>query len=195
MDWHKYKTDVKQALDSGDYETAERVLLSAIEYLKANRESHERICLCLDQLGFVYVKQKNLHRAAESYTESMDLKKSVLGPNNPIVARACKKLATVVYLENKFDLAERYSKEALEIFKVTLGPGAEETRQTLEDLVALLKKMGRNVEAKILGQQLAPPEAPVEAKEYQGTQSLFDIKVCQNCSFPYDGDECIRCQS
>src|SRR5690606_30765481 len=121
MDWNHYKAQIKSALDSADYAGAEKLLLEVVSSLKSTGQSHERICLCLDQLGFVYVNLQKLDNAENSYKESMELKRSVLGKSNPIVARACKKLATVVYMQGKYGIAEKYSKDALQIFKDTLG--------------------------------------------------------------------------
>ncbi len=191
MDWTEYKLEIRKALETADFASAEKYLLGALKFLKDTNQSQERMCLCLDQLGFVYFNQSNLQRAEECYLESMELKRLTLGPQNPIVAKACKKLATVVYLQQKFDLAEKYSKESLKIFTNTLGPQHEETRQTMEDLIALLRKLNRNVEANILEQQANATNK--EATKYEGRKSLFNIKVCPNCNFPYDGDRCIRC--
>src|SRR5579883_561472 len=111
MEWAEYKLKVKEALESGQFDLAEKTLIEAVEFVKATNGSYERLCLCLDQLAWIYVNHKDLDRAANCYKESMEIKLSVLGDCNPIVARACKKLATVVYMQKRFDLAEQYSKE------------------------------------------------------------------------------------
>jgi len=191
MEWREYKDKVKDAITAGDFNSAEKMLLEALAHVRTGGDdSHERACLCLDQLGWIYVNQKNLDKAEEAYKESMEIKRSVLGLENPIVARACKKLATVVYLQKKYDLAEKYSKDALNIFKVTLGPDNEETKQTLDDVVSLLRKLGRNVEASIVA-KAAPSDE--KAARYEPGQTFIRIKVCLNCNFPYEGDRCMRC--
>jgi|AGTN01.1.fsa_nt_gi hypothetical protein len=197
MEWKEYKDKVKDAISAGDFDGAEKMLMAALEHVRTSGDdSHERVCLCLDQLGWIYVNQKDLDKAEGVYKESMEIKRNVLGMDNPIVARACKKLATVVYLQKKFDLAEKYSKDALNIFKTTLGADNEETKQTLDDLVSLLRKLGRNVEATIVekGGKASSSSAPEsQSPHYEPGQTFIRIKVCVNCNLPYDGDRCMRC--
>ncbi len=200
MEWADYKAKVKEALEKSKFDVAEATLLQALQWLKDTGGSNERLCLCLDQLAWIYVNIRDLDRAATCYKESLDIKTQILGNQNPIVARACKKLATVVYMQKRFDLAEKYSKEALNIFKATLGLEHEETQQTLSDLVSLLRKMNRNIEANILqniGRQAPTPaiEAAVEQVQrgYSTSQTFLRIKVCSNCGLPFDGEFCMRC--
>lgn len=198
MEWSDYKARVKEALEASKFDVAETTLLQALQWVKETSGSNERLCLCLDQLAWIYVNIKDLDRAAACYKESLEVKTSILGEQNPIVARACKKLATVVYMQKRYDLAEKYSKDALNIFKTTLGVDHEETQQTLTDLVSLLRKMNRNFEANILQDMGKPaPKAAPEVQEAQHSysmgQTFLRIKVCANCSLPYDGDQCLRC--
>jgi tetratricopeptide (TPR) repeat protein len=197
MEWQDYKAKVKGALEASKLDEAETTLLQALEWVKETGGSHERMCLCLDQLAWIYVNIKDLDRAAACYKESLDIKMSVLGPGNAIVARACKKLATVVYMQKNFDLAEKYSKDALNIFKSTLGMDHEETQQTLTDLISLLRKLGRNIEANILANMGKPKDEPMSVSgayaAYTTGQSFHRIKVCPGCNLPFDGDYCLRC--
>ncbi len=196
MEWPEYKAKVKEALEASKFDLAESTLLQALQWVKETGASNERLCLCLDQLAWIYVNIKDLERAASCYKESLEIKTSILGENNPIVARACKKLATVVYMQKKYDLAEKYSKDALNIFKSTLGMDNEETQQTLADLVSLLRRLNRNIEANILqnmGKTATPSKQAEVQKGYNVKQSFLNIKVCTTCSLPYDGDHCIRC--
>lgn len=196
MEWADYKAKVKEALEKSKFDVAETTLLQALQWVKDTGGSNERLCLCLDQLAWIYVNIKDLDRAAACYKESLEIKQSILGEQNPIVARACKKLATVVYMQKRYDLAERYSKDALNIFKSTLGLEHEETQQTLSDLVSLLRKLNRNIEANILqgmGKQAQPAQSEAQQQGYAMGQTFLRIKVCANCSLPYDGDQCMRC--
>lgn len=201
MEWSDYKAKVKEALEQSKFDVAETTLLQALQWVKDTGGSNERLCLCLDQLAWIYVNIRDLDRAAACYKESLEVKTSILGEQNPIVARACKKLATVVYMQKRYDLAEKYSKEALNIFKTTLGLEHEETQQTLGDLISLLRKMSRNYEADILqkmGRATTVADSDKTTVEdiqqgYNTTQTFLRIKVCSNCSLPYDGDFCMRC--
>ncbi|MDZ4837974.1 MAG: tetratricopeptide repeat protein [Candidatus Melainabacteria bacterium] len=198
MEWADYKAKVKEALEKSKFDVAETTLLQALQWVKDTGGSNERLCLCLDQLAWIYVNIRDLDRAAACYKESLETKKSILGEQNPIVARACKKMATVVYMQKRYDLAEKYSKDALNIFKQTLGVEHEETLQTLLDLVSLLRKMNRNIEANILekmGRQqgAAAPQQEQTEKSISMSQTFLRIKVCVNCGLPYDGEFCMRC--
>ncbi len=197
MEWPEYKAKVKEALEASKFDVAESTLLQALQWVKETGASNERLCLCLDQLAWIYVNIKDLDRAASCYKESLEIKTSILGENNPIVARACKKLATVVYMQKKYDLAEKYSKDALNIFKSTLGMDNDETQQTLADLVSLLRRLNRNIEANILQNMGKAATAPVKQedvqKSYNVKQTFLKIKICTSCNLPYDGDQCIRC--
>lgn len=198
MEWADYKAKVKEALEKSKFDVAETTLLQALQWVKDTGGSNERLCLCLDQLAWIYVNIRDLDRAAACYKESLDIKGTILGDHNPIVARACKKLATVVYMQKRYDLAEKYSKDALNIFKQTLGIEHEETQQTLSDLVSLLRKMNRNIEANILqnmGKQAAPAPATSNksGRDLSTSQTFARIKSCDNCGLPFDGEFCIRC--
>ncbi|MBX9668377.1 MAG: tetratricopeptide repeat protein [Candidatus Obscuribacterales bacterium] len=197
MEWPEYKAKVKEALEASKFDVAESTLLQALQWVKETGASNERLCLCLDQLAWIYVNIKDLDRAANCYKESLEIKTSILGENNPIVARACKKLATVVYMQKKYDLAEKYSKDALNIFKSTLGMDNDETQQTLADLVSLLRRLNRNIEANILQNMGKAATASVKQEDVQKTynvkQTFLKIKICTSCNLPYDGDQCIRC--
>ncbi|MBZ0187028.1 MAG: tetratricopeptide repeat protein [Candidatus Obscuribacterales bacterium] len=191
MNWQEYKKEIKESIGQGDFDKSEQLLLGAIELLKGSNDSDERVCVCLDQLAWIYIGQKKLSHALTHYLESLRIKTAALGPDNPIVARAYKKLATVSYMMENFSEAEKYGKEALHIFRNSLGADAEETRQTLADVVALLRKLDRNVEANILaGNKMVAPAN----EQAQASQTFLKINICKECDMPYDGEGCPRCQ-
>lgn len=189
MNWQDYKKAIKESIAAGDFEKSEELLLGAIDLLKSSSDSDERICVCLDQLGWIYIGQKKLSQALTHYLESLRIKTEALGAGNPIVARAYKKLATVAYMMEDFAEAEKFGKEALNIFKQSLGPDSDETRQTLADVVALLRKLDRNVEADILEGSSRPPNEQMRA-----SQTFLKITICPECDMPYDGADCPRCK-
>ena len=206
MAWKEYKQQIKEAITAGDMTGAEELLRSALEEQRQPGGSEERMCVCLDQLAWIYVGAKEFQKARDSYQESMEIKKKALGMKNPLVARACKKVATVAYMQEKFDQAEVYAKEALNIFTDTLGSEDEETQQTLIDLAALLRKIGRSVEADILERRHAEigstqekgSEDKKKQKEedryvYEDEEPLLGFSPCRDCGFPCEGEDCPRC--
>ena len=190
MEWQEYKVQIKDSIAQGNMDEAERLLVEAIDFLKANNGTVERITVCLDQLGWIYIGRKEFVKANERYIQSLELKLDALGQNHPIVARAYKKLATVAYMMEDFDNAERYGKEALNNFRNSLGYENEETMQTQKDVSELLRRLNRNVEADIIEKSGQRSESQ---SKRETVNTFLRINLCQTCDFPYDGDQCPRC--
>lgn len=193
MNWQEYKQQIKEFISRGELDQAEKLLHEAIEFLKSNDGSVERITVCLDQLGWIYIGREDFKNAAEQYKQALGLKLDALGENHPVVARAYKKMATVSYMMNNFADAERYGKEALNNFRNSLGNDNEETKQTLKDVAELLRRLNRNVEADIVERSGNSTEEENRSRREE-VQTFLRISVCQNCSLPYDGEACPRCQ-
>lgn len=193
MNWQEYKQNIKEAIARGSLDEAESLLFQAIEFLKNNDGSVERITVCLDQLGWIYINREDFAKASEQYKQALQLKRDALGENHPVVARAYKKMATVSYMMNNFADAERYGKEALNNFRNSLGNDNEETQQTLKDVSELLRRLNRNVEADIIERSGKPDK--VEKTRREEVQTFLRISVCQTCELPYDGESCPRCSS
>ena len=193
MNWQEYKQNIKEAIARGSLDEDESLLFQAIDFLKNNDGSVERITVCLDQLGWIYINREDFAKASEQYKQALQLKRDALGENHPVVARAYKKMATVSYMMNKFSDAERYGKEALNNFRNSLGNDNEETQQTLKDVSELLRRLNRNVEADIIERSGKPDK--VEKTRREEVQTFLRISVCQTCELPYDGESCPRCSA
>lgn len=191
MDWSEYKVKIKEAIASGNVDSAESLLIEAIEFLKVNNGTVERITVCLDQLGWIYIGRKEFVKANERYLQSLELKLDALGKDHPIVARAYKKLATVAYMMEDFESAEKFGKEALNNFKNSLGLDNEETLQTQKDVAELLRRLNRHVEADIIESS----GQPQPTKKRETVQTFLRITICENCEAPFDGDQCPRCNA
>lgn len=192
MEWQDYKIKIKEAIGVGNMDEAEKLLIDAIEFLKNNNGTVERITVCFDQLGWIHIGRKEFVKANERYLQALDLKLDALGEDHPIVGRAYKKLATVAYMMEDFENAEKYGKEALNNFKNSLGLDDAETQQTQKDLAELLRRLNRSVEADII--EGSGKEKP-KSKRGEMVQTFLKISLCQTCDLPYDGEACPRCSS
>lgn len=194
MDWQNYKQQIKEFIARGELDQAEKLLREAIDFLKSNNGSVERITVCLDQLGWIYIGREDFQNASEQYKQALQLKLDALGENHPVVARAYKKMATVSYMMNNFPDAERYGKEALNNFRNSLGNDNEETQQTLKDVAELLRRLNRNVEADIIERSGNKKEDEEKSSRREEVQTFLRISICQKCELPYDGETCPRCE-
>ncbi len=192
MDWKDYKQAIKEAIDGNDLARAEQLLLEAMGVLKQSENADERLCVCLDQLGWIYIGQRKLELAQAHYLESLNIKNKVLGEKNPIVGKALKKLATVSYMAENYVDAERFGKRALNVLKNTLGPKNEETQQTMLDVVSLLNHLNRKVEAKIIEQSINQSIVNQDASDL-AAQSIIKVNICPECKHPFEGRNCPRC--
>ncbi|MBP7860158.1 tetratricopeptide repeat protein [bacterium] len=192
MEWKDYKQAIKESIDANDLGRAEQLLLEAMGVLKQSENADERLCVCLDQLGWIYIGQRKLELAQAHYLESLNIKSKVLGEKNPIVGKALKKLATVSYMAENYVDAERYGKRALNVLKSTAGAKNEETQQTMLDVVSLLNHLNRKVEARIIEQSINQSLANPEASDL-GAQSIIKVNICPECKHPFEGRNCPRC--
>lgn len=192
MEWKDYKQAIKEAIDGNDLGRAEQLLLEAMGVLKQSENADERLCVCLDQLGWIYIGQRKLELAQAHYLESLNIKNKVLGEKNPIVGKALKKLATVSYMAENYIEAERYGKRALNVLKNTLGPDNEETQQTMLDVVSLLNHLNRKVEAKIIEQSINKNVVSSGNSDLEA-QSIIRVNICPECKHPFEGRNCPRC--
>jgi len=192
MEWKDYKQAIKESIDANDLGRAEQLLLEAMGVLKQSENADERLCVCLDQLGWIYIGQRKLELAQAHYLESLNIKSKVLGEKNPIVGKALKKLATVSYMAENYVDAERFGKRALNVLKSTAGVKNEETQQTMLDVVSLLNHLNRKVEARIIEQSINQ-NSPNQESSDLGAQSIIKVNICPDCKTPFEGRNCPRC--
>jgi tetratricopeptide (TPR) repeat protein len=100
----------------------------ALEFYKKATEKSKKIPdnpdnpdngVLLHNLGFMHYKQGNFVDALKCYTQSLEIKKKKLLPNDPLIGSTLEYLGNVHYDKNEFEKALNFYKESLKIKRQT----------------------------------------------------------------------------
>ncbi|HNG92989.1 MAG TPA: tetratricopeptide repeat protein [Acidobacteriota bacterium] len=103
-----------------------------------------------DKLGSVYFLQKKYDLAEVAFHKSLKLREKLFQPTSSPIAESLANLATLFAVQAKYDKAEPLYKQALDIFEQTNSMNQPKALYILGNYVLLLKKTGREAEAKAL---------------------------------------------
>jgi len=146
--WEELNKAGLAAYGKGDYAEAEKRLLAALKAAEKIFDEDPPLTLSLNNLAEVY-RIQNKHIEAEPLIKrSLAIAEKTLGPNHPNVAANLNNLAINYSMRGMYAEAEPLYKRALEIWENTLGQENPLILFALENYADLLRKMGRDVEAK-----------------------------------------------
>jgi tetratricopeptide (TPR) repeat protein len=146
--WEYFNKAGLAAYGKKDYAEAEKQLTTALREAEKFALDDPRFALSLNNLAEIYRVQAR-HAEAEFYLKrSLENAENVYGPEHPNVAANLNNLAGNYRIRGMYAEAEPFAKRALDIWQKTLGPENSLVLFALEGYVDLLKKMGRNAEAK-----------------------------------------------
>jgi tetratricopeptide (TPR) repeat protein len=106
----------------------------------------------LDNLGLLYIRQKKYNEAEQVFKQLLAEREKRLGGNDPKTVMAMCGLATSYLFQNKFTEAEGLLKQSLIISEKNKDDVA--TRDILESLLTVYKKMGNTKEMRSLEKRL-----------------------------------------
>jgi tetratricopeptide (TPR) repeat protein len=104
--WKTYFTEAFKALQSGDFETSEKMFLSAAEQAKAFGEGDQRYYKSLDGLALAYAAQKKFAEAEQTYQKVLSIKEKALGADSAEEALSMANFADLLLMEGKYKQAE-----------------------------------------------------------------------------------------
>jgi tetratricopeptide (TPR) repeat protein len=189
--WSEYKLNAEQAGEQNRFEDAEQFWWLAMRQAE-DAQSLQMVCVCLDGLADLLIKQKRYAEAAPLYRESLAKKTMALGDSHPVVGRANNSLALSLYKHGKFEEAEHCLRQALFIFQETLGLACPEGQWSARHLVHLLRDQDRIPEAVEMSKVMDSAKA-IDVMDQKASHSRIPAALCEICHRPYKGMQCLRC--
>jgi eukaryotic-like serine/threonine-protein kinase len=121
-------------------------------------------------MGGVYDNLGLYPQAQSLYTSAIDIRKRVLGPENPATLRSMHALCRPLREQGKFADAEKLQRETLAVQRRVLGPENRDTSSSMSELAATLDNEARYSEAEKLGQEALEIERRTLGPEDPETQ-------------------------
>jgi tetratricopeptide (TPR) repeat protein len=146
--WDVSMREVEDAIEHGEYDQAEGVLLEALPRAEIFGEADKRLALVLHDLGEVYRRQNQLTKAEPYYWRALPIWAKSVGAEHPEMARSLTGLARLYQAKQEYQKAEPLVKQALKIRKQAFGMNDPHIVTSLDDYIVLLKLMDREEEAK-----------------------------------------------
>jgi non-specific serine/threonine protein kinase/serine/threonine-protein kinase len=132
----------------------------------------------LQVIGEVYRSLGLYGQAEPLLTRSVEIRKQVLGPNDPATLESMNSLALLLHREGREAEAEKMQREILEKQRRVLGPTDARTVASMTQLAAILHERGRYAEAEKLQR-----EALALEQKIHGPESQQAIMVKSNLAF------------
>lgn len=132
--WTNYKITALKALESEDYEEAERQWQSALKEAERFGQKDGRYALSVDNLALTHHHLGRPQKAEPLYKLAVMIREASLSPNHKDVATSYSNLATVQFKQGKYTDAERSYKKALEIREEACGKNSKEVGSVLYQL-------------------------------------------------------------
>jgi non-specific serine/threonine protein kinase/serine/threonine-protein kinase len=129
-------------------------------------------------MGEVY-SNLGLYSQAESLTtQSLDVRRRLLGPADPDVMKSMSMLVRILMHEARFQDGEKVAREAFDLKRRVLGAEHPETLSALNDLAALLSAQGRYPAAEAVQRQVLAAQRRVLGSQHPDTLlSMGDLAL------------------
>jgi tetratricopeptide (TPR) repeat protein len=137
--------------ERGSYPTAEPLFARALAIFEtALGPDHPEIANVLDDLAFVYRKQRRYAEGEGLQRRALAIWEKALGPDHPDFANSLNGLAAVYRNQGRYAEAESLHARALAIFEKALGPDHPDVATALNNLAASYRDQGRYAETEEL---------------------------------------------
>jgi serine/threonine protein kinase/tetratricopeptide (TPR) repeat protein len=120
-------------------------------------------------MGGVYDNLGLYPQAQSLFTDAVNIRRGVLGPENPETLQSMSRLSGALREQGNYPEAEKLQREALDIQGRVLGPEHPDTLASLSQLAAILYFEGRYSEAEKLGQQSLEGKRRILGPEHPDT--------------------------
>jgi eukaryotic-like serine/threonine-protein kinase len=130
------------------------------------------------EMGSVFKNLGLYERARSLLTQSLQIRRSVLGPNSADTLKSLNTLAKAIYLQGRYAEAEKLFREALEIRRRTLSAEHPDTLQSQSDLAECLSMEGRYADAAKLRHETYDIRRKVLGPEHPSTlDSMANLAI------------------
>ena len=145
--WKSHLDSGKKALEEGDYATAQKQFLAALQEAEDFGPQDSRLATTLNNLAVLYHTQGKYSDAEPLYRRALAIREKSLGPKHPDVATSLNNLAEVHRIQGKYADAEPLYRRSLAILEESLGPEHPIVARLLKNYAALLRKTNREADA------------------------------------------------
>lgn len=182
--WKLQRDAAHEASESGEYEKAEDLFLTAIENARQAGVETSQLAPMLDELGDLYLGYEDYPGAEECYREALDLRVKQLGPNDIAVADSHSKLADLDWARRQMEQVEPRLLKALAIRREVAG-------EYHVDVVGTYIKLGRLYleQGKSQGANDAFARALERREALLGTDHLDLVPTLQQIAAAYESQE------
>jgi len=130
-------------------------------------------------MGEVYINLGLFSRAKDLEQQSLDIRRRVLGPENPDTLASMDDLAGALEERGQYVEAAKMLREEIDIERRVLGPENPQTLNAMNNLTNDLRKDGHDEEGEKLGRETLDISRRVLGTEHQQTLSTMDnLALC-----------------
>jgi eukaryotic-like serine/threonine-protein kinase len=123
----------------------------------------------MNVMGGVYDNLGLYPQAQSLFTDAVQIRRRVLGPENPETLRSMNRMSAVLREQGHYPEAEKLERDTLDIQRRVLGPEHPDTLASISQLAAILYYEGRYTEAEKLGQQALESKHRILGPEHPET--------------------------
>jgi serine/threonine protein kinase len=154
--WERLYESAQIAFEKGNLAESEIVSRQALSVAQTFGNSDIRLAMTLDRLGQIDIRQKKYSEAKEYLQHAIDIKKRVLGSDDPQVAEGIVHLAIAYRLENNIAKSTELLDQAQAIEKSVFGQDSPEVAVVLVEKALLHEHAGKFAEAEAQYEQVLP---------------------------------------
>ena len=126
---------------NGDYQAMEKVSLKAVSAIENEEPTDEELLSeAYSWLGLAYLDGGKYSLAYNFLQQSLEMNKSLLGEDNPYVAKSLNNLALLYHSQGRYDEAEPLYLQALKISENALGKNHPNTNTIRENYEQMKKQ-------------------------------------------------------
>ncbi len=135
--WKSIKQSAEKARQDDDEANCEKLWHLALKLLETVAENSVELTYTLDTLAQLAHSKQDYDAAITFNKRSYELKLSILGTRNVLVAQSADMLARLYYLVSDYERAEPYAKNCLEFYERVNETGSVEAGCALHNLATL----------------------------------------------------------
>lgn len=137
VDFEVLRTKAEQSFSEGRLEDAEKQWLEVVGAAEKFGSDHPNLICSMERLADVYCQAGKMEQAESVYSRALVAKARVLPANSLHIATTVNNLAKVSYFLSRFDDAERFAKQFLEIYQANFPPDHPDVACALQNLSTL----------------------------------------------------------
>ena len=160
----------------GNSVTAREILDKASKDIRSGLSNDPAVqAQMMHVMGGVYDNLGLYAQAQALYSDAIEIRKSVLGPENPDTLRSMHTICRPLREQGKYAEAEKLQRQVLDAQRRILGPYHPDTLASMGELAADLDNEGLYSEAEKLGQEALENQRRIASPEDSQTQWLMVI--------------------